>query len=169
MLFDANYGYHPSSGTTLSETNILSARSIANGHWMKAVVDNFKKELERSSERTKKYVGQSQIKPPSFEMRNLVMLNGKHIKTRRSARKPDHQIYRPFEILDIISHMAVHLHLSKISKIHPVFHECLIEPFVKNNPDVDLNAILKTDDPIQYTPEYDVDKVMSRIEIDGKV
>jgi hypothetical protein len=70
---------------------------------MKAVVENCKKELERSSERMKKYADQSHIEPPSFEPGNLVMLNGKNIKTRRPARKLDHKMYGRFEILDIIS------------------------------------------------------------------
>jgi hypothetical protein len=48
--FYANYGYHLSSGTTPTETNILSARSVAYGHWMKAVVENWKEELEKSRE-----------------------------------------------------------------------------------------------------------------------
>jgi hypothetical protein len=81
--FYANYGYHPSSGTTPTETNILSASSVACGHWMKAVVENCKKELEKASERMKKYVYQSRIEPPTFKPGNLVMLNAKNIKTRR--------------------------------------------------------------------------------------
>jgi hypothetical protein len=111
--FYANYGYHPSSGTTPTETNILSASSVAYGHWMKAVVENCKKELEKSSEQMNKYADQSRIEPPSFEPGNLVMLNGKNIKPRRPARKLDHKIYGPFEILDIISPTAVRLRLPK--------------------------------------------------------
>jgi hypothetical protein len=38
-LFNANYGYHPSSGPTATETNILLASSVAYGYWMKAVVE----------------------------------------------------------------------------------------------------------------------------------
>jgi hypothetical protein len=113
MLFYTNYGYHPSRGTTPTKTNILSASSLAYGHWMKAVVDNCKKELEKSSERMMKYADQSRIEPPSFEWGNLVMLSGKNIKTRRLARKLDHKMYGPFEILDIISPTAIHLRLAK--------------------------------------------------------
>jgi hypothetical protein len=35
--------------------------------------------------------------------------------------------------------------------------------------DVDLNAVLKTSDYIENCPEYDVDKVISSTENDGKV
>jgi hypothetical protein len=54
-LFDANYGHYPSSGTTPMETNVLSAGLVAYGHWMKAVVENYKKELEKFSKQMKTY------------------------------------------------------------------------------------------------------------------
>jgi hypothetical protein len=169
MPFYSNYGNHPSSGTTPTETNILCASSVAYGHRMKAVVENHKKELEKSSERMKHYADQSHFEPPSFEASNLVMLNGKNIKTRRPARKLEHKMYGPFEILDIISPTAVRLCLPKTWKIYSVLHVSLIEPFVKGNRDVDLNAVLKTSDPIESAPEYNIDKVMGSTEKDGKV
>jgi hypothetical protein len=61
----------------------------------------------------KKYADQSRIEPPSLELGNLVMLTEKNIKTRPLAQKLDHKMYAPFEILDIISPMAVRLRLPK--------------------------------------------------------
>jgi hypothetical protein len=78
-------------------------------------------------------------------------------------------MYGPFEILDIIYPMLVRLRLPKISKIYLVFHVSLIEPFVEGNRDVDLNAILKTSEPIEHAPEYDIDNIMGSTETDGKV
>jgi hypothetical protein len=37
-----------------------------------------------------------------------------------------------------------------------------------HNWDVDLNAVLKTFDPIENAPEYNVDKVMGSTDKDGK-
>jgi hypothetical protein len=65
--------------------------------------------------------------------------------------------------------MAVRIQLPKTWKIHPVFHILLIEPFVKGNWDVDLNAVLKSVDPIEHAPEYVEGKVMSSTGNDGKV
>jgi hypothetical protein len=48
--FYANYGYHPSAGTAPTETNTLSVSLVAYGHWMLAVFEDCKKELEKSSE-----------------------------------------------------------------------------------------------------------------------
>jgi hypothetical protein len=78
-------------------------------------------------------------------------------------------MYGSFEILDFIYLMAVRLHLPKTWKIHQVFHVSLIEPFVKGNGDVDPNAVLKTSDPIENSPEYDIDKVIGSKNKDGKV
>jgi hypothetical protein len=113
MPFYASYGFHQSSGTIPTETNILLASSVAYGHWMKAVVENSKKELQKSSERMKKYANQSRIEPPSFKLGNLLMLNAKNLKTSHPARKLDHKMYGPVEILDIISPTAVCLRLPK--------------------------------------------------------
>jgi hypothetical protein len=78
-------------------------------------------------------------------------------------------MYGPYEILDIISPTAVRLRLPKTWIIHPVFHLSRIEPFVKGNRDVDLNAVLKSSDPIENAPKYDVDKVMGSTETDRRV
>jgi hypothetical protein len=40
---------------------------------------------------------------------------------------------------------------------------------VNGNRDIYLNAVLKTYDPNENAPEYDVDKVMGSREKDGKV
>jgi hypothetical protein len=55
----------------------------------------------------KQYVDQSHIEPPSFEPLNQFMQNWKNIKIRRPARKLEHKIYRPVEIVDFISPTAV--------------------------------------------------------------
>jgi hypothetical protein len=78
-------------------------------------------------------------------------------------------MYGPFEILDVISLPAVRHRLPKMWTIHSIFHVSLLEPFVKGNRDIDLNAVLTTPDPIKNAPEYDEDKVMGSIEKDGKV
>jgi hypothetical protein len=83
--FDANYSYHPSSGTRLTETHIVSTGSVAYAPWMKTIVENCKKELKKSSKQIKKYGDQSRIEPPTIEPGNQVMLNGKNIKTGRLA------------------------------------------------------------------------------------
>jgi hypothetical protein len=88
----ANYGYHSSTSTAPTEMNILAASSVAYGHWMKLVYEHCKKELEKTSKGMKKYANQTHIKSPSFKTGNLVMLNGKNIKTHQLARNLEHKI-----------------------------------------------------------------------------
>jgi hypothetical protein len=71
------------------------------------------------------------------------MVNGKNIKTHCLARKLDHKFYRPFEILEVVSPMALRLRLLKTWKIHPVFQVSLIEPLIKGNWDVNVEDIPK--------------------------
>jgi hypothetical protein len=127
---------------------------------MKAVVENWKKELDKSRERMKKYVHQSRIEPPSFQLRNAVMLKRNNFKTPGPARKLQHTFDGPFEIHYIICPPVVCLRLTKTWKINPVFYGSLIDPFIMGNRDFDLNTILKTSDPIENPPEYHIDKVM---------
>jgi hypothetical protein len=169
MPFYTMYGYHPCAGTALTETKTLSMSSLAYGHWMLAVFEDCKNEVEKSRELMKKYVDQHRLEPPTFEPGKLVILNGKKIKTRCPAHKLKYKMYGSYDLLDIISLTAVRLHLPKTSKIYMVFHVSHIDPFIKGDRDVDLNAILQTSDPIENAPEYDVDKVMGSTEQDGKV
>jgi hypothetical protein len=167
--FYINCGYHLSSGTPPSSTSSLPLNSIAYGHWMKAVHEDCKKKLQKTSDRMTKYADKARINPPTYEMGNFVMLNGKNTKTRRAAQKLDHKLYGPFEILEVVSPTALRLRLPKTWKIHPVVHVSLIEPCIKGNRDVNVEDILKNTDPIENAPEYDVDKVMNSMEKDGKV
>jgi hypothetical protein len=77
---------------------------------------------------------------------------GSHRINSSPARKFKHKRYGLFEILDVISQMAVRLHLPKMWKIHTVFHVSLIESFVKGNRDVNLNAVLKQQTPSKVPP-----------------
>jgi hypothetical protein len=85
MLFYVIYDIHLSNSTTHSETKILMAMSGAHWHWMTAVIENCKQDLERFSKRINKYANQSRIEPASFEVRNMGMLTINIIKTYHPA------------------------------------------------------------------------------------
>jgi hypothetical protein len=87
--FYINYGYHPTSGTAPPSTSSLPFNSIAYGHWMKAVHKDCKNELQKTSEPIKKHANKARINPPTYETGNLVMVNGKNLKTYRPAQKLD--------------------------------------------------------------------------------
>ena len=150
-------------------TNILPVESVAYGHWMKAIHDDCKEELEKTRDRMKKYADTHRIEAPTYKRGDLVMLNGKNIKTRRPTRKLDHKLHGPFQIEEAISKTAMRLKLPKTWKIHPVFHVSLLEPFVQGNREVNLDDVLRQSDPVENSPEYDVDKIMGSTQRGKKV
>jgi hypothetical protein len=167
--FYANYGYHPSSGSVPPGSNTLPVHSIAYGHWMKAIYEDCKKELEKTSNRMKKYADKTRPESPRYNKGDLVMLNGKNIKIRHPSQKLDHKLYGPFEILESISPTAIRLRLPKTWKIDPIFHVSLIEPFITGGKEVNIDEILQSAAPVESAPEYDVDRIMGSSEKNGKV
>jgi hypothetical protein len=167
--FYANYGYNPASGTAIPRTDILPVHSKAYRHWMKAIHDDCEETLEKPRDQMKRYADDNRIETPNYKRGDLVMLNGKNIRSRRPCKKLDHKLHGPFEIQDIISKHAVRLTLPTSWKIHPVFHVSLLEPFVQGNRTVDIQQVLKSSDPIEGDEEYDVDDIMGSIEKGKKV
>ena len=68
---------------------------------------------------------------PPFNVGDLVMLNGKNVRTRRAAKKLDAKLFRPFRVVKLIdrSGMSVELELPKRWCIYNVFHTSLLEPY----------------------------------------
>jgi hypothetical protein len=104
---------------------------------MKAIHDDYVKDLENSREQMKKYADRDRKEVPEFKEGDRAMLRGENIRTRRPSKKLDHKLHGPFEVKDIISKNAVRLTLPRSWKIHNVFHVSLLEPFVQGNREVD--------------------------------
>jgi hypothetical protein len=99
---------------------------------------------------------------PTYQVGDLVMLNGKNIQTRRPSRKLDHKNHGPFQVERIVSPLAVKLTLPRKWKIHDVFHVSLIEPFrTGRRAAPDPSQVLREADDIENSAEYDVDEVMA--------
>jgi len=162
--FYANYWFHP---RTLDPTEEMeepvNPASTAYAHWMKAIQDEARKGLEAAQERMRRYTNQARKESPTYQVGDLVMLNGCNIKTRRPSRKMDHKNHGPFQIKKIISHLAVRLTLPRKWKIHNVFHVSLLEPYKTSEQRAppDPSKILREADDIEQLEEYDVEEVMS--------
>ena len=163
--FYANYGFHPvAGGPALSEP--LNPASTAYGHWMRAIHDEARIGLEEARERMRRYTNPERKEPPAYQMGDLVMLNGRNIKTRRPSRKLDHRHHGPFQIEKIISPLAVRLTLPRKWKVHNVFHVSLLEPYrtSEHRAPPDPSKVLREADDIEQSEEYDVDEVMASAE-----
>jgi len=114
----------------------------------------------------RRYADTARKEPPAYQVGDLVMLNGRNIKTRRPTKKLDHKNHGPFQIEKIVSPLAVRLTLPRKWKIHNVFHVSLLEPFrtSEHRPLPDPSKVLREADDIEQSEEYDVEEVMSSVE-----
>jgi hypothetical protein len=142
---------------------------MAFAHWMKAIYQGCKKELETTSDLMKKYADNIRAESRRYNKGDLVMLNGKNIKTRLLSRKLDHKLYLPFEILELISPTAICLRLPKTWKIYPIFHISLFEPFITKGKEVNIDEIVRSAALVERAPKYDVDKIIGSSQKNGKV
>jgi len=112
------------------------------------------------------YTDPARKEPPVNQVGDLVMLNGRSIKTRRPLKKLDYKNHGPFQIEKIVSPLAIRLTLPRKWKIHNVFHVSLLEPYrtSEHRAPPDPPKVLREADDIEQSEEYDVDEVMSSVE-----
>jgi len=163
--FYANYGFHPVAMDPTS-TEPLNPASQVYAHWMHTMHDEFKRGLEEAQERMRQYTDPKRKEPPTYQVGDLVMLNGHNIKTRRPSKKLDHKNHGPFQIEKIVSRLAVRHTLSRKWKIHNVFHFSLLERYrtSEHRAPLDPSKVLREADNIEQSEEYNVDEVMSSVE-----
>ena len=78
-----------------------------------------------------RYYDKSKKTAPPFKAGDLVILNGKNVRTRRAAKKLDAKLFRPFKVVKLVdrSGMSVELELPKRWRVHNVFHTSLLETY----------------------------------------
>jgi len=163
--FFANYGFHPAT-TNLPAVEPLNPASTVYAHWMQTVHEDSRQGLEKVQERMCRYSNPARREPPAYQVGDLVMLNGRNIKTRRPMKKLDHKNHGPFQIEKIVSPLAVRLTLPRKWKIHNVFHVSLLEPYrtSEHRAPPDPSRVLREADDIEQSEEYDIEEVMSSAE-----
>lgn len=128
--FYANYGYYLASlSDTGAITPIRNPASQIQAHWARQIQDDMRRSLEAAREAMKKYADRRQQEAPTYEAGQYVILNSKHIKTRRPTPKLAAKILGPFKILKVISPTAIKLILPPSWRIHNTFHVSLVEPY----------------------------------------
>jgi hypothetical protein len=98
--FYANYGYHPRTNWPTAEAP-RNPRSKLYTHWLHAVHQQAIERLEKTRERMAKHWDASKREGPKFAEGDYVMLDGRHIKTKRACKKLDAKLYGPFRILSV--------------------------------------------------------------------
>jgi len=160
--FYANYGFHPVFSDPAASGPLNPARKLY-AHWMHAVHKESVERLEAAHKRMRRYMDPQCTETPKYQIGDLVMLNGRNIKTRRHSRKLDHKNHGPFQVEQIVSPLTVRLMLPRKWKIHNVFHVSLLEPYRTSEHRAPPNPskILREADDIEQSKEYNVDKVLA--------
>ena len=128
--FYANYGFHPCTTCTV-EMELKNPASKNYAHWISSVHDLCNSYLKKTSEKMGRYYDKSKKTSPPFKAGDLVMLNGKNVRTRRAAKKLDAKQFGPFKVVKLVerSGMSVELELPKRWRVHNMFHTSLLEPY----------------------------------------
>jgi hypothetical protein len=117
--FYANYGFHPRTNWPTDEKP-RDPGSDLYAHWLRAVHDQAKERLSAVRERMAKYWDAMNREGPKFAEGHYVMLDGRHIKTKRASKKLDAKLYGPFRILHIGRNgRSATLELPPQWRIHP--------------------------------------------------
>ena len=165
--FFANYGRHPET-TTPRPTEAKNPESLAYAHWLSNTFADNRKAVEATRERMGKYADKHRAAPPTYRVRDLVMLSSRTIKTKRPSKKLDHKFHGPFQVEQIISPTAVCLTLPAKWKKHPTFHVSEIEPFqAGSRPAPDPGKVLREAANIEGDDEYDIDEVKASVKRKG--
>jgi len=104
----ANYGYYPWTNWPTADP---SGNPTSRNHiqWMTSVCQLCHQGLERASEMMRNCHNQKAQPAPVYQPGDVVMLNGKNLKTRRPARKLDAKLHGPFRVMKIVSPTVLRL------------------------------------------------------------
>jgi hypothetical protein len=161
--FYSNYGFHPKTTwpTDYEAKNPASRQYV---HWMTGVHTVCRQNLKESRERMGKYYDKHAKEPPMYKIGDLVMLNGKNLKTRRPSRKLDQKLHGPFAIIKVITRNAVRLALPSRWRVHNTFHVSMVEPFRVSKkglrPEPDLADVLAKANDLDNKDVFAIEEVM---------
>src|SRR5436853_6103389 len=128
--FFANYGFHPRTNWPVEkESKNPASRNYA--HWMENVHELCLSRLAETREKMGRYYDRTHREGPPYAVGDLVMLNAKHIRTRRAAKKLDAKVYGPLKVAKLVdrSGMSVELELPRRWRVHNVFPTSLLAPY----------------------------------------
>jgi len=162
----ANYGYHPRTNWPTAEP-LCNPNSQNYIQWMTSVNQLCCQGLEKASETMRKYYDKKSKPAQAYEPGDVVMLNGKNLKTRRPARKLDAKLHGTFKVIKVMSPTELKLESLSQWRIWNAVHESLIGPFpiandlIQDPPDLDAIVTAKPEfgydvEGYEYQTGYEV-------------
>jgi hypothetical protein len=100
-LFYAKYRFHPrTSWPVEAEAKNPAGKNYA--HWLVGVHKMCMEGLKETREKMGKYHNKKSKAAPRYKEGDLVMLNGKNLRTRRPSKKLDHKLWGPFKVTTVV-------------------------------------------------------------------
>jgi len=139
--FYANSGYERRSSWP-TEIQFRNRGSELDGQYMTLMYDKLLKQLEEVRETMSKYYDEKRRSIEGFKKGDLVMLNGKNIRSKGHCKKLGDKMYRPLKVI-LVGHNGRYyrLQLPTSWKIHPTFNISLLEKYRGNDPEKEVVEI----------------------------
>jgi len=133
--FFANLGYDPHwqfdlSASLPNQAEDQQARSAAKA--LSEIHDHLRTEMHRVQLCYQETADTHCLPAPDYQVGDLVWLDARNWKTRRSSAKLDHRRHCPFKIARKISSHALRLEFHSSMQVHPVFQVSLRELAAQN-------------------------------------
>jgi hypothetical protein len=98
--FYANYGFEPRT-TWPTEIQFRNPASEMYGHYMTGVHQKLKERLVESVDLMKKYYNKKRKEMEPLKKGELVMLNGRNIRTKHRCKKMENKMLGPFKVASV--------------------------------------------------------------------
>jgi len=109
--FFVNSGYHPQK-EWMRERQAQNPGAELYSHSMKAIYKWAVEVLNYTPEAMKRYYDRKALQQVDYKEGDLVMLNGKTIRTKRPSKKVSPKLYGPFRIIEVKGQRAFKLEIS---------------------------------------------------------
>ena len=128
--FFLNHGAHPHTPVSvgLPEGNLPTLDAVFSN--LHSTLAQARAALKAAQDRQKAYADKSRA-PHTFQADQLVLLSTRNFKFKDGVRKLHPKYIGPFPILQMVGSNAARLELpATYSRVHPVFHVSLLQPYV---------------------------------------
>jgi hypothetical protein len=125
----ANYGYEPRANWP-KNIQFRNPASEMYGHYMTSIHEILLSQLKMAQSTMAKYYDRKRRSIEWFQKGELVMPNGKNIRSKGRCKKLDDKMYGPVKVLSVgHNHRYWKLELPPSWKIHPTFNVSLLDRY----------------------------------------
>lgn len=132
--FFACLGYHPRFSVNVPRVAVNNPRAEHRLQGLQELQEDLKFHIEYANEAHERSYNNRTREQPTLNVNDKVWLLRTNIQTKRPSAKLDNVRLGPFKIVEVIGSRSFRLELPReLSRLHPVFHVSLLEPYLEND------------------------------------